>query len=49
MRLVKRLIQAKSTHSNNKAQILNLSMQKLSDKEPKQLKMRLEFSFVDNK
>ena len=47
MRLIKRLIRAKSTHSNNKAHILNLSMQKLKNKEPKQLKIRLEFSFVD--
>ena len=45
--IIKRFIQTKSTHSDNKAQILNLSMQKLLDKERKQLEMELQFSFLD--
>ena len=44
---LKRLIQAKSPRSNFKVPIGNLSLDKLSVKERKQLEMELEFSFFD--
>ena len=44
---LKRLIQAKSPQSNFKVPILNLSLEKLSVKERKQLEIGLQFSFVD--
>ena len=44
---LKRLIQAKSPRSNFKVPIGNLSSDKLSVKERKQLEMELEFSFFD--
>ena len=44
---LKRLIQAKSPRWNSKVLIVNLSAQKLSLKERKQLEMGLELSFVN--
>ena len=43
---LKRLIQAKSPQSNFKVPIVNLSSEKLSVKERKQLEMGLEFSLL---
>ena len=44
---LKRSIQVQWLHSNYKVPIVNLFLQKLSDKEQKQLLMGLGFSFVD--